>query len=105
MDTLIQDLKYAIRQLARMPMFTVVAAVTLAIGIGANTALFSLIEAVFIRPLPGVKTDGRLVWIAAYAKRGGHAVNLSYPDFISYRDEAGVFVRAAALGRTDFSLC
>ena len=104
MDTLIQDLRYAVRQLARTPSFTIVAVLTLAVGIGANTALFTMIESIFLRPLPGVHTDGRLVWIAPYTKRSGHAVNLSYPDFVAYRDASGVFANAAAFGRTEFSL-
>ena len=55
MDTLRQDLRYAVRQLARTPAFTIVAAAMLAVGIGANTALFRLIDAIFLRPLPGVE--------------------------------------------------
>ena len=66
--------------------FTAVAVLTLAVGIGANTALFTMLESIFVRPLPGVHTDERLVWITPYAKRAGHAVNLSYPDFVAYRD-------------------
>ena len=83
METFIQDLRYAVRQLARTPAFTIVAVLTLAVGIGANTALFTMLEAIFVRPLPSVRTDGRLVWISPYDKRAGHAVNLSYPDFVA----------------------
>ena len=95
METFIQDLRYAVRQLTRTPGFTAVAVLTLAVGIGANTALFTMLESIFVRPLPGVNADERLVWIAPYAKRAGHAVNLSYPDFVAYRD-AEVFEDAAA---------
>ncbi len=104
METFIQDLRYAVRQLARTPAFTIVAVLTLAVGIGANTALFTMLEAIFVRPLPGVRTDGRLVWISPYDKRGGHALNMSYPDFVAYRNATDVFASAAAFGRTDFSL-
>jgi predicted permease len=103
MDTLLQDFRYAVRQLARTPAFTIVAAITLAIGIGANTALFTLIEAVFVRPLPGVHAGNDLVWIAPYNKRGGGS-SISYPDFRDFRDSSGVFRDAAAFGRVDLSL-
>ena len=103
METFIQDFKYAIRQLVRTPGFTAIAVLTLAVGIGANTALFTMLEAIFVRPLPGVNADERLVWIAPHDKRRGHAVNLSYPDFVAYRN-AEVFEDAAAFDRTEFSL-
>jgi len=98
------DLRYAIRQLARTPAFTIVAALTLAVGIGANTALFALVDAVFSRPLPGVHATERLVWITPYSSRYGRAMNLSYPDFREYRDSSGVFAEAAAYGRAVVSL-
>ncbi len=104
MDTLLQDLRYATRQLARTPAFTVVAALTLAIGIGANTALFTLADAIFLRPLPEVHSDDRLVWIAPYNVAAGHAVYLSYPDFVDYRDSSGVFAQATAFARADLSI-
>jgi predicted permease len=104
MESFIQDLRYAVRQLVLTPAFTVVAVLTLAVGIGANTALFTMFEAIFVRPLPGVSNDGRLVWIAPYAKRAGHAVYMSYPDFVAYRNATDVFANAAAVGRTDFAL-
>ena len=64
----VQDARYALRQLARMPGFTTVAALTLAIGIGATTAIFSVVHAVVLRPLPFPEPD-RLVRI--YSNRRG----------------------------------
>ena len=98
------DLRYAIRQLARTPAFTIVAALTLAVGIGANTALYTLVDAVFTRPLPGVHAAERLVWITPHSNRSGRAMNLSYPDFREFRDSSGVFAEAAAYSRTTVSL-
>jgi putative ABC transport system permease protein len=103
-DTFLQDFRYAVRQLARTPAFTIVAALTLAIGIGANTALFTLIDAIFLRPLPGIQPRSDLVWISPYSKQSGHGLSLSYPDFRDYRDSSGVFADAAAFARIDLSL-
>jgi predicted permease len=103
MDTLVQDLRYALRQLARTPGFTIVAVLTLALGIGANTALFSLANSVFLRPLPGVHNDGRLVWITPQSARTGRTTQMPYPDFVDYRD-AGIFEQAAAFAGLEFSL-
>ena len=62
MDTLIQDLRIGIRQLRRTPAFAVVAILTLTLGIGANTAIFSVMDAVLMRALPGLNPD-RLVYL------------------------------------------
>jgi predicted permease len=105
MDTLVQDLRYALRRLARSPAFAAVAALTLAIGIGANTALFSLANAIFARPLPEIGNPESLVWITPTDVRGGpRALHMSYPDFVDYRDATGVFASAAAFGSAEFSV-
>src|SRR5439155_10819990 len=98
------DLRYAVRQLAQKPGFTIVAALTLAIGIGANTALFTIANAVLARPLPGIRDAVGLVWVAPVSKQAGRAVNMSYPDYVDYRDGAGVFAELAAMSDAPFSL-
>jgi predicted permease len=99
-----QDLRYAVRQLLRSPGFTIVAVATLALGIGANSALFTMAEAVLARPLPGVRASKELVWLAPLDVRGGQSLMMSYADYVDYRDQSGVFAELAAFEGTRFSL-
>jgi putative ABC transport system permease protein len=89
MSTLIQDLKYGLRMLANNPGFTAVAVLTLALGIGANTAMFSVIHAVLLKPLP-FRDPARLV--LASATFGG-TLNpfVSAPDYYDYREQTDCF--------------
>src|SRR5437867_1336665 len=83
------DLKFAFRQLLNNPGFTAVAVLTLALGIGANTAIFSVVNAVLLRPLP-YPESGRLVWLS---ERGPNfpTMSISYPNFTDWRSQQGVF--------------
>ncbi|MCI0390042.1 MAG: ABC transporter permease [Acidobacteria bacterium] len=83
MQTLIQDLRYGARVLLKKPGFTAIAVITLALGIGANTAIFSVVSAVLLRPLP-FKDPNRLVWVSKTDK-------LSPADFLDYRSQNRVF--------------
>jgi putative ABC transport system permease protein len=96
MNGLLQDLRYALRQLRKSPGFTAVAVITLALGIGANTAIFSVIEAVILRPLPLGAPD-RLVWLNGKIPMTDEAA-VSPPDFRDYRAENRTFERIAAMG-------
>jgi predicted permease len=78
-----QDLRYGLRMLRRTPVFTAVAVLSLALGIGANTAIFSLVNALFLR-LPRVEAPKQLV--AVFGMRDGRIERISYPDYVAYRD-------------------
>jgi predicted permease len=85
MVSLFGDFRYGLRILARNPGFTTVAVLTLALGIGANTAVFSVLNAVLLRPLPGIADPSRLV--AFYRSQKADAFDtMGYPDYADYRD-------------------
>jgi hypothetical protein len=96
MDTLIKDIRYGLRGLWRRPGFTVVALITLALGIGANTAIFSLINGILIRPLPFAEPD-RLVWTFGNIRNGGNRASVSPLDYLDYRHENHTFDQFAAM--------
>src|SRR4030095_4557543 len=98
---LAQDARYALRQLARMPGFTTVAALTLAIGIGAKTAIFSVGHAVFLRPLPFTEPD-RLVRV--YSNRRGSDGSTSAANFLAWRDRAKSFSHLVPVEYRNFTL-
>ena len=104
MDTLLQDLRYGVRQLWRAPAFTVAALTTLALGIGANTALFTLGQAILLRPLPGIGASEQLVWITPARQHDNFPLYMSYPDFIEYRDGLRDLVDVSVTGSGQFSL-
>lgn len=95
MDILRQDLHFAVRGLMRRPAFTIVAALTLALGTGANTAIFSLVDAVLIRPLPYPDPD-RLVMVNGTANGHG-SQGVAYPDFRDWRQQNHSFAEMAVL--------
>jgi putative ABC transport system permease protein len=88
MDTLLQDVRYAVRMLMKKPGFTAIAIITLALGVGANTAIFSVVNAVLLEPLPYGEPD-RLVWVS-------HEDTFTPADFLDYRDQNQTFEQIAA---------
>ncbi len=88
MGSLLQDIQYGLRTLRKNPGFTAVAILTLALGIGANTAIFSLVDAFLLRPLP-VK-DPQQITTLAYQLKGGQLLNIfSVPDYRDIREQTG----------------
>jgi putative ABC transport system permease protein len=97
MDSLLRDVRHGMRRLVSSPAFTAVATLTLALGIGANVAIFTVVHAVLIRPLPFPDPD-RLVRVAADAKAtGGRNIGISQPELDDLRDRAGVFEGVTAV--------
>src|SRR5262245_33871581 len=100
-ETLIQDLRYGARMLWKNPGFTVVAILTLALGIGANTAIFSVVNGVLLRPLPYHEPE-RLVMVWAdrpimQAQTGLPDFPVTVADFLDWRDQNQVFEQMAAM--------
>ncbi|MFL6207312.1 MAG: ABC transporter permease [Pyrinomonadaceae bacterium] len=102
MGTLWQDMKYGLRMLLRRPGFTVVAVLALALGIGANTAIFSLVYATLLRPLP-VAAPERLVYLFTGPPDNPYNV-ASYPDYVDLRDQSQSFDGLIARGGITVSL-
>jgi putative ABC transport system permease protein len=95
MDILFQDIRYAARKLMHTPSFTIVAVATLALAIGATTAIFSIVNGVLLKPLPFRQPD-ELMKIGSMS-REGKLVHMSVPDFIDYRDQTHSFVGMAQI--------
>ncbi len=102
MQTFWQDLRYGARMLWKKPGFTLVAVITLALGIGANTAIFSVVNAVVLQPLPFAGAE-RLVWIWGQFSQGNQA-SVSPPDFLDYRAQNHAFEELAAMRFSSFNL-
>ena len=95
METLIQDVRYGVRVMRKRPWFTAVVVLTLALGIGANTAIFSVVNAVLLRPLP-YRNAERLVWVSGNVRGGTNRASVSPPDYVDYRAQNTVFEEFAA---------
>ena len=91
MDTLLQDLRYAFRSLTRQPAFAATAILTLALGIGATAAIFTVVNAVVIRPLPYREPDRMVAVMTYWLKTGRRSSNLSAPDFYDLRGQSRSF--------------
>src|SRR5271156_4383842 len=96
MGTLLQDLRYGIRTLAKNPGFTIVAVLTLALGIGANTAIFSVVDAVLLRPLPYPDPDRLFMVYQTLQQDPAQNTGVSYPNYLDWTEQNQVFDSIAA---------
>jgi|HubBroStandDraft_2_1064218.scaffolds.fasta_scaffold21620_2 putative ABC transport system permease protein len=97
MGTLVQDLRYGIRTLAKNPGFAVVAVLTLALGIGANTAIFSVVDAVLLRPLPYPESDRLFTVYQTLPEAPAQNTGVSYPNYLDWTQRNEAFESIAAV--------
>ena len=104
MDGLLFDIRLALRSVRRRPLFAAVAAISLSIGVGANTALFSAVNALLLRPVPGVAAPEHVVDLGRTSDGRGFDT-FAYPDFVDMREQmqAFEFVAAFTTGVAAFS--
>ncbi len=95
MNTLLQDIKYALRMLRRSPGFAAIAILTLALGIGANTAIFSVVDAVLLKPLPYTQPNRIAAVWGTQTKMGENSRAISFPDFRDLQAQNHVFEHIA----------
>jgi len=104
MQILWQDIRYGVRMLAKNPGFTTIAVLTLALGIGANTAIFSVVNAVLLRPLPFTEPDRlMMVWLKGAKAAGGDRVPLSVADLLDWRAQNQAFEQVGAFSYNQYN--
>ena len=102
MNALIYDLKFGFRMLAKNPGFTLVAVLTLGLGMGATTAIFSVVYQVLLRPLPFPDASSLVVMNETTPRVGN--VSVSYPNFLDWRQQSHSFSQMAAVHNVGFNL-
>ena len=104
MNTLLQDIRFGLRMLLKSPSISIVATIALALGIGANTAIFSVVNAVLLRPLPFPDSDKLVSLFEADTQRGLIRGSHSYPNFMDLRAQNNVFERLSSYHGSDYIL-
>src|ERR1700675_518221 len=102
LETFLQDIRYGLRGIRKSPSFSVVVILTLALGIGANTAIFSVVYSVLLRPLP-YPSGERLVWLAE-STPNDPGISVTWINFQHWRNESDSFENMAAFANTDLTL-
>jgi putative ABC transport system permease protein len=102
MNTLLQDIRFGLRMLLKSPSVSIVATIALALGIGANTAIFSVVNAVLLRPLPFPDPDSLVAVFETDSQRGQVRGSHSYPNFMDLRAQNTVFERISSYHGSDF---
>src|SRR6185369_5955912 len=97
LEIVVQDVRYGIRALRKSPGFTAVAAITLALGVGANTAIFSVVNAVMLRPLPYAEADRLVRLWESNEKLSRARTSVSIPNFLDWRAQLHGFTALAAI--------
>jgi putative ABC transport system permease protein len=103
-EAIFQDIRYAFRQLRKAPAFTIAAVATLALGIGATTAVFAVVNAVLLRPLPFPEPDRLVAFHSHDVRTAPHPSPLSYPNFFDFRSQNQVFEHLVCYRDSQFSL-
>src|SRR5687768_16149475 len=98
--SILQDIRYGLRMIAKAPAFTVLAVLALALGVCANTTIFSLINGLILRPLTGIKDPDKVVAVYTSDYSSSLYGSSSYPDYIDFRNQADAFESLAAYEQT-----
>src|SRR3954466_4522170 len=102
METMWQDVRFGVRMLLKKPVFTAIAVLALALGAGANTAIFSVVNGVLLQPLP-YQDPERLVRLGEWSKQIP-GMSIAYPNFLDWRERNHVFSGIAATQFNSFNL-
>jgi putative ABC transport system permease protein len=104
MENFWQDIRYGVRMLLKSPGVSIVATIALALGIGANTAIFSVVNAVLLRPLPFASSEQLMTVWETDRQRGSNHSSVSYPNFADWQAQNHVFERMSSFHDADFML-
>src|SRR5512143_267391 len=102
MQTLWQDVRYALRMLRKNPSFTAVAVIALTLGIGADSAIFSVVNSVLLKPLPYPESE-RLVFLSERSPQL-EGMSIAYPNFTDWREQNDAFENIGVFRRQNFNL-